>query len=350
MNQHINFSHQRNLLEGIDTNFFKRLTLWIKWRTYFLVCLCFAASKKTAAQTAFQYVNTPASATQNALGGDVVSNVPYTSFGFFQNPALMDSLQLNRVGVGILPVFGQGLYSAGAFVFSKKPDNYWGIGFRGITFGKFTGTDAIGTVTEDFGAGNIMITVAYARRRKAITFGTSAKIVSSFIQSFNSTAVLFDFGGTFRHPEKDFSFGLTARNIGFTVSRFTDVQQSVPFDLVAGVTTKPEFMPVRFTFTAGQLYRFKSLDQALSNAEIATTQQIFGHLSGGAELLFSKKIIPMVGFNYRTNFDYKLNEQNRFGGLSYGLRFQANRFQLAASRTNYLPQIGRWVFSGSWGF
>lgn len=302
------------------------------------------------AQSAFSYVDIPNDATQNALGSNVVSLVNSQTLSFFQNPALLDSSKKNNLNIGVSPVFGQGLYTAAAYSFQTKANTFWAVGFRGIGFGEFTGTDAVGNVTQNFGAGNALLTAAYARKRQNITFGASAKIVTSFIESYNSTAFLFDFGGVFQHPEKDLSFGLTARNLGFAISRFTDVQQQFPFDLLLGTSFKPQYMPVRFTFTADQLYRFSSIENSVDNEIFTPVQQVFGHLSGGMELLFDDKIIPMLGYNYRTAQEMSLGGENRFSGFSYGLRFQANKFQLAASRTNYLPQIGRWVFSGSWGF
>jgi hypothetical protein len=303
------------------------------------------------AQSAFSYVDIPSDATQNALGGNVVSLVNSQSLSFFQNPALLDSSQNNTFGIGVSPVFGQGLYTAVSYAFQDGKKRQWAVGFRGISFGECAGTDAVGNATQNFGAGNVLLTVAHSRKIKYITFGASAKIVTSFIESYNSTAFLFDFGGVFQHPEKDLSFGLTARNLGFTITHFVDVQQQLPFDLLAGLSFKPEYMPVRFTFTADRLYRFKSLneEETLGN-EFSNAQQLFGHISGGAEFLFSERIVPMLGYNYRTAQEMNINSESNFSGFSYGLRFQTNRFQLAASRTNYLPQIGRWVFSGSWGF
>lgn len=301
-------------------------------------------------QSGFRYVAIPSDASQNALGGEVVSLVNSQTLSFFRNPALLDSSKNNNLNIGVSPVFGQGLYTAIGYSFQTKENTFWAVGFRGIGFGEFTGTDAIGNATQNFGAGNALLTAAYARKRKNITFGTSAKVVTSFIESYSSTALLLDFGGVFQHPEKGFTFGLTARNFGFTLSRFTEIKQQVPFDLLVGISFKPQYMPVRFTFTANQLYRFNSLEQQIDDKEFTPAQQLFGHLSGGVELLFNDKIIPMIGYNYRTAQEMNLGAENRFGGFSYGLRLQINKFQIAASRTNYLPQIGRWVFSGSWGF
>lgn len=311
---------------------------------FFVNCL-----KSAKAQSGFGYVDFPSDASQNALGGQVISLMNAQPLSFFQNPALLDSAQGNKIGVGLSPVFGQGLYSAIAYISQRPKKSFFAIGFRGITFGEFTGVDAIGNPTENFGAGNLMLTASYAQKRKFITFGVAAKLVISFIESYNSTALLFDFGGTFKHPEKDLSIGLTIRNMGGSVTNFTDVQQQLPFDMLLGVSVKPQYMPVRFTFTADQLMHFETLVPTTNTVEFSTFQQVFGHLSGGAELLVSKKITPLVGFNYRLNQSMSFIDNNRFGGFSYGVRFAHKRFLLAASRTNFLPQIGRWVFSSSFG-
>lgn len=321
-----------------------RLLLLLWAVNYIIGCV------EVSGQSGFQYVNLPSDASQNALGGEVVSLINSQTLSFFQNPALLDSSKNNNLNIGVSPVFGQGLYTAIGYSFHKKENTFWAVGFRGISFGEFTGTDAVGNATQNFGAGNALLTAAYARKRQNITFGVAAKIVTSFIEAYNSSAFLLDFGGVFQHPEKDLSFGLTARNFGFTISRFTDIQQQLPFDLLAGVSFKPQYMPVRFTFTADQLYQFKTLENSIEGTGFTIVQQVFGHLSGGMEFLLSDKITPMIGYNYRTAQEMSFGDENRFGGFSYGLRFQANRFQLAVSRTNYLPQIGRWVFSGSWGF
>ncbi len=87
-------------------------------------------------------------------------------------------------------------------------------------------------------------------------WGVNLKFASSGIESYRASALLFDIGGLFEHPEKELAIGMTFKNVGFFLSDYTSTANSeVPFDIHLGVTFKPEHMPVRFSLTSYNLYQ-----------------------------------------------------------------------------------------------
>lgn len=314
-----------------------------------LLFLLFVVIKESNAQQTFSFLSHPSSSIQNAFGGQVVSLQGQNTLRIFQNPALVDSASQATLATSVAPISGQGLlFSVATELLPKKENRHIGFGLRGLSHGTFVGRDAVGSATTNFGAGHFMAQGVYAQQKGAITFGISGKLAASFIENYASFAFLTDWGGTFQHPTKNISVGLVAQNFGFTRINSVLSEQFLPFNLVAGISFKPMYMPIRFTVTADRLQKRNPFTETEIYTNATAFQQVVGHLSIGGEAFLHPNLRILLGYNYRTNTEFKQRNKTSFGGVGYGLQFQKKKLGIGISRSVLFPPIGRWVVDAQW--
>lgn len=309
------------------------------------------------AQLGFSFLNLPNNAKINGLGGMNVSLTDNDINLIGANPALLDSTDQRQIGVSYSPYFA----SSHLLNLNYSPNGRWAVQLQNLNYGNFTGTDAVGNLTEGFSANDFFVGITHARKIQNISFGITTKLVGSFLESYNSSAITFDLGGTFQHPKKDLTFGLVAKNIGFVITNYSSQKTSLPFDLQAGISFKPQFMPVRFSVTAHHLYEF---DIAYNNQnvnfeydengnkipkKIPFTDKLFRHFTIGTQLLIHKNFNILLGYNHLRRKELQIVEIGGGAGFCYGFSFIHNRFGFTFSNARY-TRSGMSVFGLKYRF
>ena len=294
----------------------------------------------------FTFLNIPSNPTISALGGINISKTQKDPNSFLQNPALLDTSGNNQIGVNFLPYMGGIKYTSVAFLksFKKQP---FGIAIQNLSYGDFQQTDAAGNILGKFSANDVAITLSYARKQGNITFGGNLKFVNSVIESYTASAILLDFGGVFKHPKNDLSYGIVVKNIGFSLKSFTPNNNSdLPLDVQMGISFKPKYMPVRFSFTAHHLYKYdityldknivkKDLSGNIIENKVNTIDNLGRHFIIGAELLLSKNFNILAGYNHLRNRELSQLNISGFSGFSVGFLFKTKFINLSYSHAGY---------------
>ncbi|MEY4539376.1 MAG: hypothetical protein RLZZ306_1133 [Bacteroidota bacterium] len=294
----------------------------------------------------FAFLNIPSNPTISALGGVNITKTQKDPNSFLQNPALLDTSENNLLAVNFLPYLGGVKYSSVSLVksFKKQP---FGIAIQNLSYGDFQQTDAAGNVLGKFSANDVAITLSYARKQGNITFGGNLKFVNSVIESYTASAILLDFGGVFQHPKQDLSYGIAVKNIGFRLKNFTPFDNpDLPLDVQIGVSFKPKYMPVRFSFTAHHLYKYdityldktiirKDLSGNIIENKVSTIDNLGRHFVVGAELLLSKNFNILVGYNHLRNRELSQLNIGGFSGFSVGFLFKTKFINLSYSHAGY---------------
>jgi hypothetical protein len=118
----------------------------------------------------------------------------------------------------------------------------------------------------------------------------------------------------------------------------------LPLDAQAGVTFKPQYMPLRFSLTAWHLTRRKLLETNAPDMEKPSVlKNIFSHLNFGAEILLHRNVNLMVGYNYLLRQALKTETSLSPAGLSYGFSVIAKPVEFVFSRSTYVT--GNAVYS-----
>jgi hypothetical protein len=318
----------------------------------------------SAAQNSFSFLNIPNNARINALGGMNVSlsDADINLFAF--NPALLDSSQKGQIGLNFSPYLASSKFLSLNYS-PKSKGNNWAFSLQNLHYGTFQGTDAAGNLTNEFSANDFSIGATHSRKINYISFGVSAKLVGSVLESYSSFAFLTDWGGTFKHPKQDLSIGIVAKNVGFVLKSYGNYRpevssDGVPFDLQLGASFKPKYMPIRFSLTAHHLYTFDIAYNDISSnytfdnqgnkvlKQVSTTDKILRHFVLGTEILIHKNVNILLGYNHLRHKELKINELSGASGLSFGANIRLKQWGISFSHAVFSSGRGNTVFSLIW--
>ncbi|MBA4854103.1 type IX secretion system protein PorQ [Emticicia sp. BO119] len=318
---------------------------------------------QTFSQNSFSFLTLPNNAHLNALGGINASLFDKDINLHTINPALLDSSQRGQLGINYSPYLAQSNF----FTLNYAPifknatgKSQWGISLQNLNYGNFQGTDAVGNPTGEFSANDFSLGVTHSRQISNISFGITAKLVGSVLESYNSIAILTDWGGTFRHPNYDLNLGIVARNIGFVVKSYGNIKPDIPFDLQIGASFKPAHMPVRFSVTAHHLYVFDiayndpAFNYTFDNQgnkvpeKTSVADKIFRHLVIGTEILIHKNFHLLAGYNHLRRQELTINSLGGAGGFSFGANLRLKQFGFSLSRSVLTTGKGYFTFSALW--
>lgn len=334
-------------------------------RIFTYIVIGFIVAFSSDAQNSFSFLNIANNARINALGGINVSLVDADVNLFTFNPALLDSSQQGQLGVNFLPYLASSKFISLNFApnFKKRLTNgTWGVALQNLNYGTFQGTDAVGNVTNDFSANDFSLGLTHARKINYISFGVTAKLVGSVLESYSSVAFLSDWGGTFIHPKHDLSFGIVAKNVGFVLKSYGNIRPEIPFDLQIGASFKPKYMPVRFSLTVHHLYAFDIayndpfINYTLDNQgnkiakNISLSDKILRHFTVGTTILVHKNVNILLGYNHLRRKELLVASLGGAAGFSFGAMLRNKQYNLSISRATFASGHGQTSFSFLWNF
>ncbi|WP_245776590.1 type IX secretion system protein PorQ [Spirosoma endophyticum] len=311
-----------------------------------------AVAQSLGGQRVFSFLDLPTHARVAALGGQVATAISPDGSYHLNNPALADSIPTNQLSISLMPYLAAAKYYTLQYGLPVKSTGKWAVGLQYLSYGQFELTDPVGNSLGTFTANDYALSLTHARTEGNFTLGATIKAVGSAIETYSAFGVLADLGGVWRHPQKDLTFGLVAKNIGYLVKNYGPIDADLPFDLQAGVTVKPRHAPIRLTITAHHLQRFDisyndpnlNIRYDLSGNPIPQTvsvsEKIARHLSVGAELLVHRNVHLLVGYNHQKRAEGKLTTGGGGAGISFGTSVQARGFQLTYARFSSVPTAG----------
>lgn len=303
-------------------------------------------------QRAFSFLDLPAHARVAALGGQVASATRPDGAYHLNNPALADSIKVNELSISLMPYLAAAKYYTLQYGLPLQSRGKWAMGLQYLSYGQFTMTDPAGNTLGAFTANDYALSLTHARTEGHFTLGATIKVVGSAIETYSAFGILADFGGVWRHPKRNLTFGLVAKNVGYLIKNYGPTDASLPFDLQAGVTLKPRYAPIRVTLTAHHLQRF---DMSYNDPNLnvrydlngnpipqttSVTEKIARHLIVGAELLISRNVHLLVGYNHQKRAEGKITTGGGGAGVSFGASVQARGFQLTYGRFSSVPAAG----------
>ncbi|WP_425291004.1 type IX secretion system protein PorQ [Spirosoma linguale] len=330
---------------------------------FLIACQPAGFAQSLGGQRIFSFLDLPTHARVAALGGQVATAVSPDGAYHLNNPALADSVKPNLGSISLMPYLAAAKYYTiqyGLPVKQISPDRHtgWAVGLQYLSYGQFDMTDPMGNSLGTFSANDYALSLTHSRTEGNFTLGATIKAVGSSIEMYSAFGVLADLGGVWRHPKQDLTFGLVAKNVGYLIKNYGPTDADLPFDLQAGVTLKPRHAPVRLTVTAHHLQRFDisyndpnlNVRYDLSGNPISettsVTEKIARHLSVGAELLLSRNVHLLVGYNHQKRAEGKVTTTGIGGsaftgtGISFGASVQARAFQLTYARFTSIPTAG----------
>lgn len=327
------------------------LSFMSDWTTKFLISLAvllsipLLSSAQLGGENSFEFLNLATNARTVALGGVNVSSGRDDLNMFASNPALLSDSTERFFS------FSYHSYYAGigntslAYVHNFKKYGTWGFSMQYLNYGKFDSFDASGNSLGDFSAKDYAFAITHSKKMGVYTLGMTAKFVGSSIDVYNSSAILFDIGGTFKHPTKDLTVAMVFKNLGIGLGKFTPNSEfNMPFDLTLGASFKPEKMPFRFSLTAHNLNR-KNIafndprvpDNLVNGVgveeEISGTDRFSRHFVIGGEFVLNKNLNLRFGYNFLRRKELSIETRTAMVGFSFGLMVRVKAFEFAYSRS-----------------
>jgi len=315
---------------------------------YALVIIFFISSSislhaQIGGNNSYEFLNIPYTARLSGLGGVNVSQVDQDVNLFLSNPALSGDTLSGYASANFLSYFAN--INLASFSYARKVDQLGGmfsVGVQHIGLGNMEGFDATGVATNSFQSGETAVTLGHSRTSGNFRMGLNMKLVSSNIAGFRSSAILFDLGGAFVHPDKQLNIGLAIKNIGFVLSDYTDNSETkLPLDVQLGASFKPEHMPFRFSITAYQFANngddiaFYEPTSRLQEEKPGVFDQFARHFVIGTEFLLSKNVNFRLGYNHLVRKELRLESKAGGAGFSYGFMFRVKAMELAYSKGGY---------------
>lgn len=221
-------------------------------------------------------------------------------------------------------------------------------GLQHIGYGTIVGYDASGSETGSFASGETALVVGKSHQLGHFRMGANVKAAFSNIAGFRASALAADLGGLFIHPSRDLRIGLSIQNVGFVLTEYSQTSDtSLPFDVQLGMTFKPEHMPVRFSVTAYNLGRRKTVyyDAAAGQDEPGALDKVLRRFNFGAELLLHRNVNVLFGYNYRVRQELKLESVSGTAGISFGFSARIKSFELVFSRGGYVIGNAGYAFT-----
>jgi hypothetical protein len=263
----------------------------------------------------FQVLRIEPSARTAALAGSFAAVADGDVNALFFNPAIPGPATSRSASVSYLNHLSD--INAGSVAYSHTVRS-WGTtlhgGVRFADWGTLDGRDRFGNPTEDFGAGETVLTLGGARPLGPRTrYGASLHVMHAHIEQARAVALALDLGGVYRVPERRLTLGATLRHLGGMLDGFGPTREPLPLDLQLGLSKRLAHLPLLLTLTG---YDLTNLSTGIRGG--GPVDHVLGHLALGAELQPGDVLRLRLGYNHRRSKELALTERFDLAGVGLG--------------------------------
>ena len=307
--------------------------------TLLVAILPVSAQIKGAGSSVFHFLNLPASARLNALGGENVSISDDDISMAFMNPALLTAhtdkvLQLNYAYYLAGTMFGSVMYG------HNYKENYFAAGIHYLDYGQMAYADEFGNLLgTTFTAKDICVNLMYARQLgPQFRVGATLKPIFSVYEQYNSFALGADIGGHFQTEDSTFQMGLALRNIGWQLKSFYEEDygqhtEMLPLNLELGLNYRLAHAPLRFSLT---IHNMQHWNIAPAGEEVKWFDMLFRHTIWAVDIVpRSEKFYLTVSYNHRRQAEMNITNVRSMAGLGLGLGMKIYKFRLGFAMSQY---------------
>ena len=213
-------------------------------------------------RSTYQFLNLVTSPRQAALGGKTVSNYDYDPTQALFNPASINPEMDNQLSLNYFNHIGDIKYGSAAYAYLwDRRTQVLHTGITYINYGKFDGYDEFGNPTSSFTGSEVALSFGHARNIEYTNFhvGVNVKFISSKLEQYSSFGGALDIGVMYIYDDWDLHITGVARNIGTQFTPYDTEYESLPFELIFGISQTLQNIPVigaiiGFFMKLGQLW------------------------------------------------------------------------------------------------
>lgn len=312
-----------------------------------LIAMLVPAYAQRGGEHVFTFLELPPSSRIAAMGGSVISIRDSDPAFAVVNPALLN------------PKMDNGLTFQYQFLFDGISDGYAAFarhfpnanltahaGMQFIQYGTFDLADEYGNIQGTFKANELALTIGAAREiGERLSAGANLRFVQSNFESYHSSGLLFDIGGSYEDTANNLVLAFVARNVGVQVSTYSGVHEDAPLNIEVGLSKRLEHLPFRLSITAHSLNQWNLLyDSPLQAPETTVIGEapkkqsqfsrdldnVFRHLDFGGEFILGKEenLFLRFGYNHQRRKELSVNNLRSFAGFSLGFGIRIKQFAL----------------------
>ncbi len=250
-----------------------------------------------------------------------------------------DSDRINPAGIAIMSKqiqlniikYPAGINAQSAMFVKQLNNSNIGIGLRHLSYGSFTSTNEVGVEDGTYSAGDTWLSTAWARKNRDISFGVTAGLLFSNLESYNAAAIVFSTGVLYNYSNLNTQFGISMSNFGLFITRYTDKKENLPTKVILSANKELAHLPLDINIDFGYAlnnkitnWRFGGIFELPYNLRLSLginsnnlTQrtennlfdEIFGSSGVGITYTYKQYSIEIGGYSYGT------------GGWIYGTGF-----------------------------
>ncbi len=299
--------------------------------------------------TSFTFLRLPSSAKITALGGYSSIAADAELANVTQNPSLLNNRMDNIWSLNICNYFQDIQYGHIATAFQMKNVGMFGIGINYINYGNFVLRDDIGNELGSFKANENTLNFSYANAYHQFRYGATTKFLFSSLESYRSTGVALDLGGSYTDSSSGLGLAFSLLNVGSQVKTYAGNNEALPFEARFAISKRLKHAPFRFTVTLHNLQKFDltydDLYSSTNQIDLSTglpikktysiTDKLMRHVAFGTELLFTDNFNIRVGYNHQLRKELSLEEKPGTIGFSWGFGLRVKKINISYGSAKY---------------
>jgi len=326
----------------------------LKIKLFIVILFC---SQMSVAQigggVAYDFLNLSNSSRVTAMGSDFLCIYDGDISLALSNPSLINEDMHNRLSVNYVDHFTDINY--GYSTYSRTFDNIgsFAASLQYINYGEFTYADPTGVTTGKFTANEMAMIVGWSKQLADNWYvGANVKGMYSQLESYYSSALAFDFAGSYVNQETNFCASLIVKNAGRQIKPYVEGNiEPIPFEIQMGLSKRLEHVPFRFSLLFDNLQKWnltyddptnpKQTIDPLTGEEITERKvftygdQALRHITIGGEMLFGESFSVRFGYNYRKRKEMVVDTRFGMVGFSWGFGIKISKFQISYARAAY---------------
>ena len=292
-----------------------------------LLILSVTPSKAQDSQTGFNFLRLPVSAHAAAIGGDNITLIEDDESLIFNNPALLSSVSDKTISLNYMNYMRGANMASAAFNRNVGEHASWAVSAQYLNYGKIKEVDENNVQTGEFSAKDISLAGYFSYMlTERLAGGIAAKLITSYISSYNSIAMGVDLGLNYYDSDHEWSVSLVAKNLGGQLKAYDDQFEKMPLDVQLGVSKKLTNTPIGLSATLVDMnhWNYKFID----------------HLVAGIDAHLSESIWVGLGYNFRRAHEMRITdtsgeESSHGAGFSMGAGLNLERFKINLAYGKY---------------
>lgn len=308
----------------------KRLILYL-----FIICNSIIQLYAQDAEAAFQFLQLPVSSHAAALGGDNITILEDDAELSYHNPALLTNVSEKTLSLSYMTYLQRTNLLGAGYTMRFGEHSTLGLKAQYLDFGTMKNTDTDGNILGSFSAKDMVLMSTYSFDfSDRIAGGVSSKFIYSNYETVYSLAIGVDLGINYYNPNYGLSLSAVARNLGGQIKTYDGVQETLPFNLLLGISKDLAHAPIRISLTLTDLHKWQAED-FYNSSDDSWEQLLLKHIIVGADIFPTTSTYLSLGYNFLLHSELKNNAKRSLEGFSIGAGLQVRSMKIGVSYGKY---------------